>query len=215
VRRNDGRLHVAGRPVDVAIGAEGQLDVRGADPAAGGHVVDVAMPQVPFQRSRDGTCHDLRAGARQLRGDENRRHVDARQRATGSSMNATAPHRATPAVSRMVATGRRMKGAKCSCRAVRQRFARIRARARAWAQACGCAGRGRPAQPRRDTVEGQVNHGVVNKVNTWLTSRPPTMLTPSGWRSSEPCRAEHQRSAPNIAATVVIRMGRNRSRQAL
>ena len=38
--------------------------------------------------------------------------------------------------------------------------------------------------------------GVVNRVSIWLTSRPPTMAIPSGWRSSEPVpRAQHQRQA--------------------
>ena len=42
------------------------------------------------------------------------------------------------------------------------------------------------------------------------------MLMPSGWRSSEPVPVPNiSGSAPNIAATVVIRMGRKRSRQAL
>ena len=36
--------------------------------------------------------------------------------------------------------------------------------------------------------------GVVNRVSTWLTSRPPTITRPSGWRSSAPePRREHQR----------------------
>ena len=41
------------------------------------------------------------------------------------------------------------------------------------------------------------------------------MLTPSGWRSSEPVPVPNIKgSAPKMAATVVIKMGRNRSRQA-
>ena len=33
MRRHDGRLHVAGRAVDVAIDPEGQLNIGGADAA--------------------------------------------------------------------------------------------------------------------------------------------------------------------------------------
>ncbi len=41
------------------------------------------------------------------------------------------------------------------------------------------------------------------------------MLMPSGWRSSEPVPVPNiSGSAPKIAATVVIRIGRKRSRQA-
>ncbi len=42
------------------------------------------------------------------------------------------------------------------------------------------------------------------------------MLTPSGWRSSDPVPVPNIKgSAPKIAATVVMRIGRKRSRQAL
>jgi len=44
---------------------------------------------------------------------------------------------------------------------------------------------------------------------------PPTTATPSGWRSSAPApRPSASGSAPMSAASVVIRIGRNRSRQA-
>ncbi len=57
--------------------------------------------------------------------------------------------------------------------------------------------------------------GVVNKVSTWLTSRPPTIATPSGRRSSDPVPLPSiSGSAPNRAAMVVIMIGRKRSRQA-
>ena len=57
--------------------------------------------------------------------------------------------------------------------------------------------------------------GVVNRVSTWLTIRPPTIVRPSGWRSSEPVPVPSiSGSAPNSAAIVVIRIGRKRSRQA-
>ncbi len=57
--------------------------------------------------------------------------------------------------------------------------------------------------------------GVVNSVSTWLTSSPPTMVMPSGWRSSEPTPVPSIRGrAPSRAAMVVIRIGRKRSRHA-
>src|SRR5216683_883028 len=57
--------------------------------------------------------------------------------------------------------------------------------------------------------------GVVYSVSTCETSRPPTMLMPSGLRSSEPvpCPSASGRP-PRSAAMVVIMMGRNRSRHA-
>src|SRR6202521_385269 len=57
--------------------------------------------------------------------------------------------------------------------------------------------------------------GVVNKVNIWLTSSPPTIVMPRGWRSSEPTPVPSIKgNAPSKAAMVVIKIGRRRSRQA-
>ena len=57
--------------------------------------------------------------------------------------------------------------------------------------------------------------GVVNRVSTWLKISPPTIVTPSGWRSSEPVPVPSiSGNAANSAAIVVIRIGRKRSRQA-
>jgi len=57
--------------------------------------------------------------------------------------------------------------------------------------------------------------GVVNSVSSWLTISPPTMTTPSGWRSSLPTPVPSiSGSALNSAASVVMRIGRKRSRQA-
>src|SRR5690606_28876814 len=54
--------------------------------------------------------------------------------------------------------------------------------------------------------------GVVKRVSTWLTSKPPTITRPSGWRSSAPePEANISGSAPKSAASVVIRIGRKRS----
>ena len=53
----------------------------------------------------------------------------------------------------------------------------------------------RPSPTPRQPVERRGrSQGVVNSVSTWLTIRPPTIVMPSGWRSSEPTPpAEHQR----------------------
>ena len=57
--------------------------------------------------------------------------------------------------------------------------------------------------------------GVVNSVSIWLTTRPPIMAMPSGWRSSEPVQVPSiSGMAPRIAAIVVIMIGRKRNRQA-
>ena len=57
--------------------------------------------------------------------------------------------------------------------------------------------------------------GVVNSVRAWLTIRPPTIVMPSGWRTSEPTpQPIISGSAPSSAAIVVIMIGRKRSRQA-
>ena len=56
--------------------------------------------------------------------------------------------------------------------------------------------------------------GVENRFRICETQRPPTMLMPSGRRSSEPApRPIASGSAPNSAASVVIRIGRKRSRR--
>ena len=57
--------------------------------------------------------------------------------------------------------------------------------------------------------------GVVNSVSNWLKIKPPTMVTPNGWRSSEPVPLPSIKgSAAKSAAMVVIRIGRKRNRQA-
>src|SRR5207302_7413482 len=57
--------------------------------------------------------------------------------------------------------------------------------------------------------------GVVYRVNTWLRRRPPSTAMPSGRRSSAPSpKPIASGSAPNIAAMVVMSMGRSRRRHA-
>ncbi|CNU45384.1 Uncharacterised protein [Salmonella enterica subsp. enterica serovar Bovismorbificans] len=56
---------------------------------------------------------------------------------------------------------------------------------------------------------------MVNRVNTWLTSKPPTIAIPNGRRNSAPTPVLNiNGNAPSNAASVVIRIGRKRSRQA-
>ena len=57
--------------------------------------------------------------------------------------------------------------------------------------------------------------GVVKSVSAWLTISPPTIVMPSGWRSSEPTpQPIISGSAPSSAAIVVIMIGRKRRRLA-
>ena len=57
--------------------------------------------------------------------------------------------------------------------------------------------------------------GVVNRVNTWLTIKPPTIVMPSGRRNSLPVPLPRASGTPpSSAAIVVIMIGRKRSRQA-
>ena len=52
-------------------------------------------------------------------------------------------------------------------------------------------------------------------MSTWLTISPPTIVIPSGRRSSEPVPVPNASgSAPNSAAIVVIKIGRKRSMHA-
>ena len=57
--------------------------------------------------------------------------------------------------------------------------------------------------------------GVVKSVSIWLNVRPPMIARPSGRRSSEPVPLPSSiGSAPSMAASVVIRIGRKRSSDA-
>ncbi len=57
--------------------------------------------------------------------------------------------------------------------------------------------------------------GVVYRVSSWLTSSPPTIVIPSGRRNSAPSpKPIASGTAPNIAAIVVMMIGRKRLRQA-
>src|SRR5882724_950769 len=53
--------------------------------------------------------------------------------------------------------------------------------------------------------------GVVYSVSSWLKIKPPTIAMPSGWRSSAPSPVPSASgTAPKMAASVVIRIGRRR-----
>ena len=52
-------------------------------------------------------------------------------------------------------------------------------------------------------------------MSNWLTSSPPTIVMPSGWRNSEPVPVPSASgSPPSSAAMVVIMIGRKRSKHA-
>ncbi len=64
-------------------------------------------------------------------------------------------------------------------------------------------------------VEVEVDTGVVKSVSNCETISPPTMLMPSGLRSSAPTPPPSASGKPpSSAAIVVIMIGRKRSRQA-
>ena len=123
---------------------------------------------------------------------------------TGNAWKARMPASATPMVSSVVATGRAMNGAdrlkRGGCRLMRR---------------AEDAGDSPPCMRRASESKARYTTGVVNSVSTWLTSRPPTMVMPSGCRSSEPTPVPNIKgNALASADTVVIRIGRKRSRQA-
>ena len=173
MRRHDGRLHVAGRAVDVAIDPEGQLNIGGSDAARRGHVVDIGDgAEVPLQGRRHRACHDLRAGSRQLGRDEDCRDIDARQGRDRQQHERRGAARATPAVRRVVATGRWMKGAEMFTRVPRPpvRFPRP-------PEVCACGG---------DPVERQIDDRRGEQGQHLAHQQSPDDADAEGCRSSEP-----------------------------
>ena len=74
-------LHVACGAIDVAAEVELQRDGGGAERTRGGHLGEARdVAELALQRSGDGRCHDLRAGARQARANGDGRKIDLRQR---------------------------------------------------------------------------------------------------------------------------------------
>jgi len=53
-----------------------------------------------------------------------------------------------------------------------------------------------PFNHRLNSSKYRYTTGVVNSVSAWLTMSPPTMVYPSGWRSSDPVRARASGNAP-------------------
>src|SRR6185312_2899323 len=67
----------------------------------------------------------------------------------------------------------------------------------------------------RSLSSSRYTTGVVSSVSNWLATSPPMIATPSGWRSSAPSpKPIASGSATKAAASVVIRIGRKRSRHA-
>src|ERR1700751_5864079 len=78
---SDRGLDILRRAVDIARQVELDRDRAVAERAARRHLRDARdLPELPLQRLRDRGCHDLGAGAGQLRGDQDRREIDLRQR---------------------------------------------------------------------------------------------------------------------------------------
>ena len=80
-RRDDGRLDVSRRAIDVAIKAELEGDAGRAERALRRHLVDVGdLAQVPLERRGDRGRHRVGARARHIRLNRDDRKVDLRQR---------------------------------------------------------------------------------------------------------------------------------------
>ena len=110
--RADGGLNIARRPVDIPAEFKLQGDAAGAERARTrhlGHARDAR--ELAFERSRDGSRHGFRAGARQAGGDVDRGKFDLRERGDGKELERHMPTSVTPMVSRVVATGRWMNTA--------------------------------------------------------------------------------------------------------
>src|SRR5690606_9186048 len=73
----DGRLHVLRRSVDVAVEVEKERDLRAAERARGGHLLQAGDGgELPLEWRRHRGGHGLRVRARQLGDDEDRGQVD-------------------------------------------------------------------------------------------------------------------------------------------
>ena len=140
----DRGLHVARRAVDVAVKSELQGDARRSHRARRGHLGDVGdLPEMALKRAGDRGGDILRAGARQGRLHRDGRKVDLRQRRDRKLKKATTPAAASPKVSRVVATGRRIKR-------VEGLMARFRL-ARRRADDC-------PGEAHRQAVKPEIDH---------------------------------------------------------
>ena len=150
--------------------------------------------------------HDLGLAPGKLRRDEDgRARRCAAAARPAASRRPAMPHSATPRVSRVVATGRAMKGAEMFTSAPLAAGAGLRRRLAA-------------APPPRSAPpcgRSQVDHRRGEQRQHLAHQQAADDAEPSGWRSSEPVPVPNiSGRAPNMAATVVIRIGRKRSRQA-
>ena len=108
-RLRDRALHVDRRAVEAAVERELERDLRRAERVDRRHLLEAGdRRELILERRRDRRAHRLRTGARQLRGDEQRRKVDVRQVADRQRRYATMPNSAIAAISRLVAIGRLM-----------------------------------------------------------------------------------------------------------
>ena len=110
----DRRLHVTGRSIDVAVQVKLQRHARRAEIAGRGHLGHTGdPPELPFERRRHRGRHNLGTGARQAgtRTDTVGKSICGSQRRNRQpSVRHGAGQHHTAAVSRVVATGRSMKG---------------------------------------------------------------------------------------------------------
>ena len=92
--RIDGRLHVPGRPVDVAVQVELEDDGRGAPVARRRHFRDAGdATELPLQGRRHRGGHGLRVGAGKRSGHVDGRVVHRRQRRDGKQLERRRPPR--------------------------------------------------------------------------------------------------------------------------
>ena len=68
--------------------------------------------------------------------------------------------------------------------------------------------------PLRPPLKRQINHRRSEQSQQLTHQQAPTNVTPTDAATHCPPRPQHQRQGPSKAAKVVIRIGRNRSRQA-
>ena len=166
-------------------------------------------PELPLERSRDRRGHGLRTGAGQIRHPPDGREIDLRQRRHRQQAKATdTRQQQRHGSAARLPTGRRMNGA--------ERFIVAPSCRRAGAALRGDRALRLRERRSRQTVEVQINdRRGVERQQLAETIRPPTIVIPSGRRSSDPVPVPSASgSPPSSAAIVVIMMGRKRSRHA-
>ncbi len=156
--RIDGRLHLPGGFIQVAPQLEGQRNLRRTLTAVGR---DTGYPrdgtQRALQRRCHRGCHAFRAGPGQTGGDDDHRYIQLWQRRDRQQ-----------APAQQAGQHQRHGSQRQPDRAMQQAGVHSSASA-------GCTA-GLPDSRSKN----RYTTGVVNSVSTWLTSRPPTITTPSG-----------------------------------